>query len=100
MAAHRIHAVVVPLEDLEAWGLVTDLDLIAAAYAGSDPTAGELASRPRLYVTPSDDIGRVTGLLRQDRLHYGKSEAGVSVGADGAPTSCADALPSKERRHR
>jgi CBS domain-containing protein len=70
MAAHRIHAVVVPLEDPEAWGLVTDLDLIAAAYAGSEATAGELASRPRLYVTPSDDVGRVAGLLRQDRLHH------------------------------
>jgi CBS domain-containing protein len=48
---------------------VTDLDLIAAAYAGSDGTAGELASR-RQYVTPSDHIGRVAGLLRQDRLHH------------------------------
>jgi CBS domain-containing protein len=70
MAAHRIHAVVVPVGEPEGWGLVSDLDLIAAADAGGATTAGELASRPGVYVTPADNLELVVGLLRQNRLHH------------------------------
>jgi CBS domain-containing protein len=70
MAAHRIHAVVVPVDDPAGWALVSDLDLIAAADAGEVTTAGEIASRPGLYVTPADDVALVARLLHQNRLHH------------------------------
>jgi CBS domain-containing protein len=70
MAAHRIHAVVVPVGEPEGWGLVSDLELIAAAVAGNISTAGEVVSRPGLYVTPADDLAHVARLLHQNRLHH------------------------------
>jgi CBS domain-containing protein len=70
MAAHRIHAVVVPLDEPEGWGIVSDRELIAATDTGGAATAGELASRPGLYVTPVADLALVIGLLRQNALHH------------------------------
>lgn len=70
MAAHRIHAVVVPIGEAPGWGLVSDLDLIAAADAGNASNAGEIVSRPGLSVTPADDVAQVARLLHQNRLHH------------------------------
>jgi CBS domain-containing protein len=70
MAAHRIHAVVVPIDEAPGWGLVSDLELIAAAVAGNASTAGDIVTHPGLYVTPADDVAQVARLLQQNRLHH------------------------------
>jgi CBS domain-containing protein len=70
MAAHRIHAVVVPIGEAPGWSLVSDLDLIAAADAGNASTAGEIVSPPGFSVTPADDVAQVARLLHQNRLHH------------------------------
>ena len=42
----------------ELWGIVSDLDLVAAAWADVDrQTAGESAVTPLVYVSADDDPG-------------------------------------------
>jgi CBS domain-containing protein len=73
MAAHRIHAVVVaPGGDGLGWGLVSDLDLAAAAMEGStgEVTAGEIASTPGVFVRPADTMARAAQLMRDYETHH------------------------------
>jgi CBS domain-containing protein len=72
MAAHRIHAVVVvPGGESEEWGLVSDLDLIAATAAGQDePTAGDITADPAVHVTPRETVARAAQLMHEHQTHH------------------------------
>jgi CBS domain-containing protein len=73
MAAHRIHAVVVTQRAGGAgWGLVSDLDLVAAAAEGAagSLTVGEIASEPRLSVRPDDTVAWAARLMRDHATHH------------------------------
>jgi CBS domain-containing protein len=73
MAAHRIHAVVVtPSADGQDWGIVSDLDLVAAAADGAvaDVAVGRIASAPRLFLRLDDTIARAAQLMREHETHH------------------------------
>lgn len=73
LAAHRIHAVAVaPGADGQEWGLVSDLDLAAAAADGSlDGVAvGQIASTPGVFVRPDETIARAAQLMRDYETHH------------------------------
>jgi CBS domain-containing protein len=73
MAAHRIHAVVViPGADGSVWGLVSDLDFVAAVAEGSvaSVTVGGFASPPSLSVRPDDTVARAAQLMREHETHH------------------------------
>jgi CBS-domain-containing membrane protein len=71
MALHAIHGVYVfdyGAEDDEAmrlWGLVTDLDLVAAWPVIEDRTAGDSAVTPLVTVSPDDPLGRAAQLMAE-----------------------------------
>jgi len=73
MAGHRIHAVVVaPGANAQEWGLLSDLDLAAAAVDGSlvGMTAGQIASTPSVFVGPDDTLARAAQLMRDYETHH------------------------------
>jgi CBS domain-containing protein len=71
MAAHRIHAVVIADDDSSGWGLVSDLDAIAASDdLGGGRTAGAIAVRPGFYLTPGDDVAHAARLMCEHGLHH------------------------------
>ena len=74
MARHRIHCVVV-LADREAaqeWGVVSDLDLVEMAAAGSveGSTAGECAVGPTVVVHPGDTLARAAQLMAENSVAH------------------------------
>jgi len=72
MASQRIHSVVV-LEEfgrggrLEyGWGIVSDLDLVAAAAAGEGAgTAGEIAASPPVTIDRDESLSRAAQLMAE-----------------------------------
>ncbi len=73
MAGHRIHAIVVaPAENAQDWGLVSDLDLVAAASEGSlgGLSARQIASTPKIFVRPDETLARVAQLMREYDTHH------------------------------
>jgi CBS domain-containing protein len=51
-------------ETVELWGLVSDLDLVAAAWADLDgQTAGDTAVTPLVYVSTDDDLRHAAQLI-------------------------------------
>jgi CBS domain-containing protein len=70
LAAHRIHCVVVPTaHEPDAWGIVSDLDLVDAAFAGelAERTAGETAASCTLTVGPHEPLARAAQLMHEYR---------------------------------
>jgi CBS domain-containing protein len=67
LAAHRIHAVAVPLRgEADAWGIVSDLDLVTALARGRlAATAGDLASAPSVTVGPDDSLADALRLMSE-----------------------------------
>jgi CBS domain-containing protein len=67
MADRRIHCVVVTgLADREAWGVVSDLDVVRAAGADlNDVTAGEAASGEAVTVAASATLGEAAQLMAE-----------------------------------
>jgi CBS domain-containing protein len=68
LAAHRIHAVVVAERHAHAehdvWGVVSDLDVVAAlARRGDEETAGSVASTPPCVVVPADPVAHAARLM-------------------------------------
>jgi CBS domain-containing protein len=89
MATHHVHAVVV--SGIEpgarggehlAWGLLTALDLVAAAQPGVEPTeAGLLASTEVLAVEADEPLTRAAQLMVEHQLsHLLVLSAAVPVG--------------------
>jgi CBS domain-containing protein len=77
MATHRVHSVFVfdygqeDDETTELWGLVSDLDLVAAAWADVDEqTAGESAVTPLVYVAQSDDLRHAAQLMAESGVSH------------------------------
>ncbi len=77
MATHRVHSVFVfdygqeDDETTELWGLVSDLDLVAAAWADVDEqTAGASAVTPLVYVTRGDDLRHAAQLMAESGVSH------------------------------
>ena len=77
MATHRVHSVFVfdygqeDDENVELWGLVSDLDLVAAAWADVDEqTAGESAVTPLVYVSRDDDLRHAAQLMAESGVSH------------------------------
>ena len=77
MASHRVHSVFVfdygdeDDETTELWGIVSDLDLVAAPWADVDlHTAGESAVTPLVYVSKHDDLRRAAQLMAESGVSH------------------------------
>jgi len=76
MATHRVHSVFVLDyehygDNVELWGLVSDLDLVAAAWADVDhQTAGESAVTPLVYVSRDDDLRHAAQLMAESGVSH------------------------------
>jgi CBS domain-containing protein len=76
MGTYRIHAVVVYGEigdnGPELWGVVSDLDLVAAVAAGDfeDRTAAGTAATLVLRVTPDDSLTRAAQIMAEHELAH------------------------------
>ncbi len=71
MARHRIHSVVVA-DGPSLWGVVSDLDLVAAASVRDleAQTAGAAAATPALTIAPDDTLQRATQLMVEHALTH------------------------------
>jgi CBS domain-containing protein len=70
MARERVHCLVVESESGERgdpWGVVSDLDLVAAATVRDldEQTAGGSAATPLVMVAPSETLGRAAQLMTE-----------------------------------
>jgi crotonyl-CoA carboxylase/reductase len=68
MATHRIHCVVVSAPDEDAlWGVVSDLDLVAAAVAGDldEQLARAGAAGEVLTISPDDPLRRAGQMMTE-----------------------------------
>jgi CBS domain-containing protein len=77
MADRRVHSVFVfdygneDDESPELWGIVSDLDLVAAAWANVDSqTAGESAVTPLVYVRQDDDLRHAAQLMAESGVSH------------------------------
>jgi CBS domain-containing protein len=77
MATHRVHSVFVfdygreDDETVELWGLVSDLDLVAAAWADLDgQTARGTAVTPLVYVSTDDDLRHAAQLMAETGVSH------------------------------
>jgi len=77
MAKHRVHAIYVfdygaeADESVELWGLVSDLDLVAAAYGPiEERTAGETAVTPLLFVKQDETVARAAQLMIENSVSH------------------------------
>jgi CBS domain-containing protein len=80
MTLHRIHAVVVygdgdmdPGDTNRIWGVVSDLDIVAAAVgegAFSDKNAGAAAREPIVFVAADDPLERAAQLMTDHRTSH------------------------------
>ena len=86
MATHRVHAVAV--EGELGWGVVSDLDLMAAAALDLDRrTAGQTASSPALTVLPDESLERVAQLMTENETAHV-----IVTGPEGEPTGVVSTL--------
>jgi len=66
MAQHNVHAVYVTNSDQPGfWGLVSDLDLVAAWPVLDDRTAGNSAVTPLVTVSLHESLGRAAQLMTE-----------------------------------
>ena len=70
MTEHRVHAVYVyddagDDETVEVWGLVSDLDLIAALPVLDERTAGSMAVTPLLTVSTDERLDRAAQVMSE-----------------------------------
>ncbi|MDF2752492.1 MAG: hypothetical protein K0S82_875 [Gaiellaceae bacterium] len=88
MAAHRIHCVVVRTHDTDAlWGVISDLDLVAAAALGAaDDVAGAAAATPVVMVRTADRLQRAMQLMAEHQVthlvvvdHHGRPRGVIST---------------------
>jgi CBS domain-containing protein len=72
MATHRVHSIFVfDYESSELWGIVSDLDLVAAAWVDVDlQTAGQSAVTPLVYVSRYDDLRRAAQLMAESGVSH------------------------------
>jgi CBS domain-containing protein len=82
MARHRVHAIVVFGTDdrLRPWGVVSDLDLVAAI--GTAANAGAVATSPVITVTPELALEHAATLMAENETTHllVVSDMGLPVG--------------------
>ena len=89
MAEQSVHCIIVESGSGESgplWGVVSDLDLVAAATVRDldDQTAEGSAASPLLLVTPTESLERAAQLMTE----HGTSHLVVVDGPDGRPVGC------------
>lgn len=71
MAEHNVHCVIVRGTEPEGWGIVSDLDLMAALRPElSGATAGQLAATDSLVVDPTDSLERAAQLMSEHQTTH------------------------------
>lgn len=72
MSEQRVHAVAVadPDHARRPFGIVSALDVVAAAAAGADETAGEAASTEVVTVQSSDSLDHAANVMLEHRLSH------------------------------
>ena len=71
MAEHRVHCVLVRSIELDGWGIVSDLDLMAAMRPGlADATASRLAATDPLNVEPADTLQHAAQLMAEHQTAH------------------------------
>jgi CBS domain-containing protein len=71
MATHRVHAVVVAGDDpRHPWGIVSGLDIAAAAACGREPTAGEAAATEVVTISSEDRLDRAAQVMAEHELTH------------------------------
>ncbi len=89
MADHAVHCVLVRNIGHDAWGIVSDLDLMAAMRPElADTTADELAATDTLVVEPDDTLEHAAQLMAE---HQASHAVVVDPGA-GAPVGILSTL--------
>jgi CBS domain-containing protein len=95
MAKYRVHAVFVydyrdeDGDDLELWGLVSDLDVVAGAWAGiEERTAGDSAVAPLVTVGSDDLLEHAAQLMAE----HGVSHLAVIDEGSGRPVGVLSSL--------
>ena len=95
MARYKVHSVFVydygdeDDETAELWGLVSDLDLVAAAWAGVDErTAGDSAVAPLVTVRSDDRLEHAAQLMAE----HGVSHLAVMDETSGRPVGVLSSL--------
>ena len=94
MSSHRIHSVVVRSDPAdrgdatEPWGVIAELDLVAAApFGDEETTAGRVAGTPVVTIGRDESLARAAMLMSE----YAVTHL-VAVDADGAPEGIVSAL--------
>lgn len=90
MSAKRIHCVVVTDDDTSLWGVVTDIDLVAAASVRplAEQHAGGTAMRPAITVEPSESLDVAVRLMARS----GVAHLVVVDAVDGRPVGVLSTL--------
>jgi CBS domain-containing protein len=90
MAQQRVHAVAVadPDHARRPWGIVTDLDVAAAAAEDSDETAGEAVKQDVLTVSATDSLSWAA----HEMTEHGVSHLVVVDPATGHPSGIISTL--------
>jgi CBS domain-containing protein len=72
MAEHTVHSVVVRgIEGARTWGIVSDLDLMAAMRPGlAGASAGQLAATDPVVVDAGDTLGRAAQLMAEHQTAH------------------------------
>lgn len=74
MAGYGIHAVIVFRRDHEAgrtaWCVVSDLDLVGAALADDNATAGTIAASPLVTIETDDTLARAAQLMVENQASH------------------------------
>lgn len=71
MAEHNVHCVIVRGTEPDAWGIVSDLDLMAAVRPElRGATAGRLAATDSLVVDPSDSLEHAAQLMSEHQTSH------------------------------
>ena len=71
MAEHNVHCVIVRGTGPDGWGIVSDLDLMAALRPEvSGETAGHLAATDSLVVDPADSLERAAQLMSEHQTTH------------------------------
>ena len=96
MAEHTVHCVVVRNHESGAWGIVSDLDLVAAALVRDldDQSAGGSAGTPVVMVTPDETLERAAQLMTEHGTTHlvvvdaGRRPVGILSTLDVAAALC------------
>jgi CBS domain-containing protein len=90
MAEHHVHAVVVtdPGDRDYPWGIVSAVEVVAAAASGADPAAGEVAATEVLTISSDERLDHAAQLMSEHEL----SHLIVTDSANGHPSGVLSTL--------